>query len=154
MLIAKVIAHALGIESYGKWEAIGWIDHGEHKVCHRSLPFGVPPKYPNIDHWVSSNQDDYDIYFVLTTRDQTLSELSRIDRFKKPQAQVEYESIRAREFMRKLIDSDQSKFIWSYETFMYLERDYLALLYDFLGVESDFVPPIEDGNRKRFMRGS
>ena len=56
MLIAKIVTEVLGIESYGNWNAVGWIDKGNHKVCHRSLPFGIPQKYPDIEKWIIDNE--------------------------------------------------------------------------------------------------
>lgn len=147
-LIAKIISHALNIDQYGEWNGMGWTENGMHKVCHRSLPFLIPPQYPDIEKWIHDNQRDYDIFFVITTRDITLSEISRIKRFKKTSTQVQEESKRANEIIRDLIKSRQKYYIWSYETFMFLEMDYLKLLYNFLGINSDYMPALIDGNRK------
>jgi len=148
MLVAKIIADVLGVETYGQWNGVGWIDKGANKVCHRSLPFNIPPQYPDIEQWISSNQESHDIFFVLTTRDITLSEKSRINRFGKNLHQVGLESIQAKNRILNLLNSEQKCFIFSYETFMYLELGYLKELYRFLGVESDFIPKLIDGNKK------
>ena len=92
MLITRVIAHVLGIENYGDWGGGGWRDKGNHKICHRSLPFGKPPKYPDIEEWIAETERDYQLYFVLTTRDITLSETSKRERFSKSSEQVQKES--------------------------------------------------------------
>jgi len=42
--------------------------------------------------------------------------------------------------------SHQKYLLWSYESFMFLKQDYLALLYNFLDVNSDFMPELKDGN--------
>ena len=42
--------------------------------------------------------------------------------------------------------------VWCYESFMYLKGDYLRTLYDFLGVESDFVPELFDTNRSKVRK--
>ena len=156
MLVARILAHVLEIEPYGQWNGVGWNDRGKHRICHRSLPFDIPPRYPNIDQWISSNEGDYDLYFVLTTREIALSESSRMSRFKKPNDQVECESIRAREIMADIMQRDVNLFIWSYETFMFLGIDYLRMLYRFIGVESDFIPALVDGNKKKIkaLRGT
>lgn len=121
MLIAKIISHALNIDQYGEWNGAGWSDKGMHKVCHRSLPYLIPPQYPDIDKWIHKNQHDYDIFFVITTRDITISEVSRIKRFSKTLEQVQKESKRASEIICELINSGQKYYIWSYETFMFLK---------------------------------
>lgn len=148
MLVARILAHVLKIEPYGLWNGVGWNDSGRHKICHRSLPFGMPPHYPNIDQWIRNNRENYDLYFVLTTRDISLSESSRMSRFMKPKKQVEYESIMARQMMSDIIKRDVNLFVWSYETFMFLEIDYLRMLYRFIGIDSDFSPDLVDGNSK------
>jgi len=51
--------------------------------------------------------------------------------------------------MRAAINSGEKYLIWSYEAFMFLRDDYLKLLYSFLEVDSDFIPPLQDGNEKR-----
>ncbi len=151
MLIAKICSHVLGVEEYGEWRGVGWSDKGSHKVYHRSQPYHAPPRYTDIDEWIVDNKKGYDLFFVLTTRDRTISELSRIERFAKSLKQVEMESEEAKKKMTQVIHSDQPLFIWSYETFMFLGKDYLKLLYEFLGLQSDFIPPIKDANKKRIV---
>jgi hypothetical protein len=152
MLIARIIANVLNVEKYGKWDGVGWIDKGKHKVCHRSLPFNIPPQYPNIAKWISDNKRNYDIYFVITTRDLTISEVSRINRFPKTMEQVQKESKNARAVISALLNSDQKCFVFSYETFMFLELAYLKRLYKFLGIDSNFIPDIIDGNKRRLVK--
>ena len=152
-LIAKIISHALNIHEYGEWDGFNWSDKGKHKVLHRSLPSGSPPKFPNIEQCISDNIRDYDIYFVLTTRDITISENSRMDRYSKSLEQVQIESEKAKEMMAHVLHSGHKCFIWSYETFMFLRKEYLRLLYDFLDLDSDFTPPVADGNKNRITSG-
>jgi len=152
-LIAKIISHALNIDQYGEWNGMGWTEKGMHKVCHRSLPFLIPPQYPDIEKWIHDNQGGYDIFFVITTRDITLSEISRIKRFKKTSTQVQEESKRANEIICDVINSGKNYYIWSYETFMFLKKDYLILLYNFLGIDSDYMPALIDGNSKAITSG-
>jgi len=113
------------------------------------MPFGAPPRFPSIEEWISENANDYDIYFILTTRDATISEFSRVARFSKTLTEVRQDSETARTLMRKVIDSGEKNLIWSYEAFMFLREDYLKRLYSFLGVDSDFIPPLQDGNEMR-----
>lgn len=149
MLVARICAHVLGVAPFGQWNGVGWCDQGRNKVCHRSLPFCIPPRFPDIGKWIADNESDYDIHFVLTTRDITLSEISRVERFNKSFEQVRSESLRAKEIMSQIIASEQKHLIWSYETFMFLGQPYLSELYRFLEVESDFEVPLKDGNRYR-----
>jgi len=146
MLIARICSHVLNIQRYGEWNGVAWSDKGSHKVCHRSLPYGNPPQYPDIKRWVSENEKDYDLYFILTTRDITISEISRFNRWSKPIEQSQLESAKAKEIIATVINAGHSFFIWSYETFMYLEGSYLDILYQFLGVKSDFIPELIDAN--------
>ncbi|MEM8777525.1 MAG: hypothetical protein AAGF26_01370 [Cyanobacteria bacterium P01_G01_bin.49] len=153
MLIAKICSHVLGIHEYGTWDGVAWSDKGEHKVCHRSLPYGSkPPKFPNIEHWISQNEESYEVYFILTTRDITISELSRFYRFLKPLKQSQKESEKARDIMTMIINSKYKHFIWSYETFMFLKKEYLNCLYKFLDMESEFIPNIVDSNSSKVAK--
>lgn len=145
-LIAKICSHVLDIDRYGDWHGGSWSDHGLHKVYHRSLPYSNPPRFPDIAKLIAENEKDYDLYFILTTRDITISKLSRFQRFAKPYNQSQVESAKAREIITDLLNSDHKCFIWSYETFMFLQQAYLNQLYHFLGVNSDFFPELVDGN--------
>jgi hypothetical protein len=151
-LIAKIIAHALGVQQYGEWNANYVCHKGAHKVYHLSLPSGYPSRFPDIKSLIDSHRDDYDMYFVLTTRDTTISETSRLDRFRRREyARIQKETMKAREMMIEVIRSGHAFFIWSYETFIFLGKDYLNTLYAYLGLKSDFMPPLEDGNKKRII---
>jgi len=149
MLIAKICSHVLDIQGYDKWNGVAWSDRGMHKVCHRSLPYGDPPKFPNLERWILENETNYELYFILTTRDIFLSERSRFRRWEKSFQQSQAESAMAKEIISNVIKGGYPFFIWSYETFMYLERAYLECLYRFLGVESNFIPMLFDGNRSQ-----
>ena len=150
-LIARIISQALDISGFNEWRGNGWCDNGQHKVCHRSLPYQNPPRYPDIEGWILENKTGYEIFFVLTTRDITLSEISRINRFGKTAMQVHSESETAKTIIKNLINSESQYYIWSYETFMFLGIDYLKLLYGFLGIKSNFCPPLVDGNKKKLL---
>lgn len=54
--------------------------------------------------------------------------------------------------MKSIIGSEHEYYIWSYETFMFLGKDYLKLLYKFIDIESEFMPDISDGNRERIIQ--
>ncbi len=154
-LAAKVCAHALGLHAFGTWNAVGWTDgcKSGHRVCHRSLPYGTGAQFPDLGSMIAEHRDRYDIRFILTTRDRTLSELSRRARFGKSAHQVSHESDRATTIVKSILRSEWPSFLWSYETFMMLGKDYLDLLYRFLGTDSDFVPELRDGNAERLRHG-
>lgn len=147
-LIARICAHVLGIKQY---EPMGGCDfvNETHKVCHRSLPFLNPPQYPDIEDWINQNKAVYNLFFILTTRDITISEQSRARRFKKSTEQVKEESEIAKTIMTSVMENQPNCFIWSYETFMFLRMPYLQKLYQYLDLHSDFIPEIIDGNQGR-----
>jgi len=152
-LIARICSHVLKITTFDAWGGGGWCDRGEHKVCHRSLPAGDNRQYPDIEAWIAQNNKDYELYFILTTRDITMSELSRFKRFWSwSMAEFQKQSEDAREIMLTVMRSDQRCFIWSYESFMFLRGDYLQSLYAFLGVEADFLPELVDANTNKVVR--
>lgn len=145
-LIGKICSHALDIENFGDWNGSGWSNSDQHKVCHRSLPYGKKCHFPVISEWIAEYGDDYDIYFVLTTRDITISQFSRYQRWKKLSKQSTQESETAKNIMLSVMSGEQPHFIWSYESFMFLGAPYLQTLYQFLGIESDFSPELYDAN--------
>lgn len=151
MLIAKACAHALKIAEFGQWNGVGWVGKDDHKLCHRSLPYDTPSQFPDIAQWLSDHEA-YEVKFILVTRDITMSELSRFQRWGKPFEQSERESKRAQQIMKEIMKGDQPYFIWSYETFMFLGESYLKDLYAYLGVESDFMPSLVDGNRDKVAK--
>jgi len=152
-LAARLCADALGIRPFSEWDGDGWCEGESHKVLHRSLPYGDPPRFPDIGQWVALNEGKSDLYFVLTTRDQTLSEYSRLSRFPKSLSQLRSESEHARASMAEVMRGGQKYFIWSYESFMLLGADYLEDLHRFLGAESGSIPRLADGNAARIARG-
>ena len=107
----------------------------------------------SIDEWLNEFKD-CQIFFVLCTRDIHISERSRLVRgFSLSQQNLHAESQRAKEIIIDLLGRELDCFLWSYETFMYLERDYLRLLNRFLGIEADFMPTLQDGNLKFLTSG-
>lgn len=148
-LVARICAHVLNIVDFNEWDGSAWCDMGNHKICHRSLPYNIPPQFPDITKWIRDNENDFKIHFVLTTRDITISQLSRSERWSKHQEQTVRESTIAKKIMSQVMQSSFPHIIWSYETFMFLGTAYLQHLYKFLEVKSDFTPELLDGNLKR-----
>ena len=50
--------------------------------------------------------------------------------------------------IKEVKENNVSYFFWSFETTLLYKHLYLQELYKFLGVESDYVPPIYDANKK------
>jgi hypothetical protein len=117
----------------------------EHLICHRSLPFMEEAKWPPLEKW----QSVYDAHFIICTRDATISKRSVRQRFGRKPETIEEHQKRARVMIGKVLKSESKSFIWSYETFMYLQEDYFRLLCDLLGVENSyFTSNIKDANLK------
>ena len=72
--------------------------------------------------------------------------------FRKTAQDVQMESLEAKQKMSEILASDVKCFVFSYEAFIFLRKDYLSLLYKFLDVESDFMPLLKDGNKKYLRR--
>ena len=160
-LVARIISANLNRHDYAEYNGTNFnADHFPHRVCHRSLPSRNPrvPDWPNIDEWLTEFKD-YRIYFVLCTRDIHISERSRLFRSRlvpglnlTPQ-QFREDSLKARQIIIDVMGRDLDYFLWSYETFMYLGRDYLRMLNRFLEVHADFMPQVKDGNIKYLVGG-
>lgn len=149
-LTARIAAHVLGVTTFDEWDGSGWCGHEMrpgNRVCHRSLPFMLPPKWPDFDEWIENHGATHQVRFIVTTRDRSISERSRIRRFHKGPEQVTNETNTAVHMIQDLLARETSTHVHSYETMVLLGAPYLNLLYDFLGVESDFMPEILDGNR-------
>lgn len=54
--------------------------------------------------------------------------------------------------MLMIINSRHKYIIWSYETFMFLREGYLNSLYEFIGVESEFIPNLIDANIGKIVK--
>lgn len=150
-LIAKIIAHVLNVRKYTDWKGGGWAiaqtENFDNNVVHRSLPDGgLETLYPDIDEWVNK-YNNKEIYFVLTTRDQNIVALSKKRRFNRTNKDCEMNRKKSREILEYVI-ANFRYFIWSYETFLYLQESYLKILYNFLGEDSDFHIELYDGNKK------
>ena len=126
-------------------------ENDSDKIIHRSLPYHLnPPEYPDIKKWINKNKDKYQLFFILCTRDRSISEISRIERFAKTKKQVRLESNKAREIINSILEQEEYPyFIFSYETLVFLKINYLKLVYKFIGIKSDFIPNIYDANKSR-----
>ncbi|WP_417250203.1 hypothetical protein [Celeribacter sp.] len=150
-LVAKACAASLGIVGFDDWNAIGWTHGADASVCHRSLPFGTPPRFPDIGRWLSKYGDGNELFFVITTRDVTLSDLSKVETFGKSADQVAAEREKVRATIGEVMASGHPYRFVSYETLMLLGEAYWSELYDALGIPpaARVFPELKDANRKR-----
>ena len=154
-LIARILAHALGIEPYGNWNGSGWAisQRSPHRLCHRSQPYGSEGRFSDIRQWNHDNRD-FTIRYVICTRDVTISERSRRARWPGRRGTFAEQTERARSLIRDVMRTCDYT-IWSYETFMFIGADYLRTLYCSLGIESDFVAiDTVDANPKHVRRAA
>lgn len=163
-LIAKIISTALngdtgwngrGFNCCNNWECDRNNDFTkpcsevEHLVCHRSLPFGENPEWPQIEQW----KDLYDATFIICTRDASISSQSVLDRMKRSNNERLQNQKRAITIIKEIISSDSNSFVWSYETFMLLQETYLKQLYNFLEIDNNYFPKsIIDANTKYIIK--
>jgi len=149
-LAGRILAHALGIQPYGSWHGSGWAlsDDSPRRLCHRSQPYGKEGTFSDIQRWNEDNAA-FDIRYVICTRDTTISQRSRRERWpERPPGVLDEQTERARSIIREVMRTC-SFTIWSYESFMFLGADYLQGIYRFLGIESSFMPSdVVDGNAK------
>lgn len=150
MLIARTLAHVLDVADYGNWEGNGSVSNKKNKIFHTSFPTGkTEPVFPDIQKFIEEHKDTHNIYFVLTTRDETIASISTRRRFLWRKERIKKQNIISQEKMRQVIeDNNFQSFIFSYETFQFLGKTYLNELYVFLGIESNFMPDVYDANKK------
>ena len=149
MLIGSLIAKNCNLE----WDGAGIFDTDLIKFHHVSLPAGIPSQFENISDYIKEYEELGDLYIVITTRDITLSEHSRIKRFNKKEIQVREETRIATRILKSFFGKSNS-FIFSYETFMIYENDYLLKLLDFIKIELKHLineGDLVDANAKKIL---
>lgn len=148
-LIAKTLAHVMEIKEFGSWNGTRTVSNTGAKIHHQSLPskLGVNKEWLDIDEWYTEHKNDWKTYIVLTTRDKNLSILSKIKRFQKSFQDSEYEMGKAVNIMSNVINSNYRYYIFSYESFILLQKEYIQLLYKYIGINSEFCPSIKDANK-------
>jgi glycosyltransferase involved in cell wall biosynthesis len=91
----------------------------------------------------------YDVYAVLTVRDKTIAVNSKRREHTAGSHDVaEEEMEEATRILTEVLETHPRCFVFSYESLMALGAPYLQSLYRFLGVESDYMPELRDGNIK------
>jgi len=155
-LIAKTVAHVLGVADYETWNARRWARSQYTKgnnVFHLSIPSLREARHFYKGPRVWKKQfANHDLYILIPTRDQTCIDISSFRRWKISDEERQWRVDRGREMIKELLTSDVKSMVWSYETFLYLGDIYLQTLWSFLGIESNFVPDLIDGNKK-YIKG-
>lgn len=160
-LIAKVINDALDNQSWnGRGfnccddprcdRENGYITPCQPKevlVCHRSLPF--KESWPPITKWNKT----YNAKYIICIRDKNISRQSQLSRFTwKDSELLLNEEKQAIGILSDLIYNENiPTFIWSYETYLLLDKVYLHLLADFLEIPRQSfnnTPLPLNGNRR------
>lgn len=151
VFIARVISHVIGgCSRFGEWSGYGFSkDLGKDKlVLHRSVPWMRPKRF----HARLSELDELfqaydDLKYVLTARDPLISCLSKIERFGGDLEEARSDLQRGYPLFAELLN-DPRCFLWSYETMCLFGAAYFQQLYRFLGVESGFLPEVNNANAK------
>ncbi|MCH9630554.1 MAG: hypothetical protein S4CHLAM37_05550 [Chlamydiia bacterium] len=146
MFISRVIAYVLGLSE--SWEGYGMLGKpgDQTVVVHRSIPYDSGSFMALNDY--KKLLEDYKFYFIVCTRDMKISCLSAKRRFKRSASEVQSHHLKAKEILSEILNKEEA-FIWSYETQLLLKEAYYQKLYEFLEVESDYLPPhLFDANDK------
>lgn len=164
--IARVIAYVLGKDKeYKSWNGVGFLEKPRDTlapildvvILHRSQPFGFvrnkkkgkEAKYSPLKLFQEKFRE-YELNFIITTRDSTIINESRISRHKRNEEKLDVDHLKVKRILSDIIKNERC-FIWNYETQNSLGHVYFQQLYDFLGVKTDFFPPdLFDANRKYY----
>lgn len=140
------------------WDDSKKINCDVDRITFRSLPHGG---IGNGRHFVnpsafgeSAMRAGYDVRFVVTTRDKNIVQQSKTGLHCLGDAgMAANEMVEARRVLGRLIFAHGERcFLWNYETFMWLQGDYLQALYRWLGIEASEYPKLHDGNVKYILR--
>jgi len=149
--ISKIISWVVDKDkAYGDCDGYGMNGKvGDKIVClHRSQPFGKDKRFFSLSEFESLFKG-YDIYFIVTTRDGSISNRSKKKRFKHTIKEMKTHRAKSKKIIKEILESEHKSFIWNYETFMYLQKVYLNELYNFLGTKKSFpLNDIKDANIK------
>lgn len=153
-LVARTIAHAFEVSHFDAWDGMGpnAITNQIVKVQHVSLPAGNPAEFPNVREWIVGDDEDGPRVFVLTVRDNGISIRSKMRRAEGYSGltfeEAQRDNARAARLLAEISSSHRPHLFFSYEALIFLGHVYLQDLYRFLGVESEFVPPMIDANAR------
>lgn len=152
VLVAKTISHAIGVSTdFNSWNGYGYNSEigANNLVLHRSIPFMRPKMYhDDVQKEIRELKKHYSrINYILTTREPTISLISKKNRFGGTYEDGELDLEKGKTFFRQIC-GEPTCFIWSYESMQILGADYFKRLYSFYGISSDFIPEVRDANQK------
>ena len=162
-LLYKILSMANNIKKVShdvvdEWE-INKITYNKdtHLVCFRSLP-SYPKgtgkrRFTNIlDLYKNLEKTGYLPYIIIPVRDPLCVEKSKTRNHTKNKEISEEEINIAKKQISAIIKSNVRSFIFSYETFMFIGRDYLYLLSSFIEEPLHLKLSLINGNRKYIKR--
>ena len=147
--LAKLLTTALGLEwSFRSLQQFPTTEKDKrlpNKVFHASLPAFPDHKFIDIEAFEKNNKKFYErIDYVVCTRDITISEQSRRQRWpKRDFSLLEEHRQKAKSIIEHVLTTKRSM-IWSYETFMFLKHQYLVRLFNFLEIDLKNIPDLND----------
>lgn len=149
VFIGKVVSYVLGkCDSFGAWNGYGFNGEiGDQLVIlHRSMPYGRPKRWHDNPEEIKEIFVDYQMRFVICTRDPTISQLSRTQRFGGSFTAYSADTSRATSLFAKVM-ARYPFYIWNFETMLTLGNSYFDDLYKWLDIKSEFYPTVKDANR-------
>ena len=150
VFISKIIAYSLGAtKNIDDWNGYGYCNSikSDIKILHRSQPWGGRNKYFTLQQF-NEEFKGMDLYFILTTRYQEFSNISKKSRFNSSDKDIVNNLSQSKFILSEIIESNEKYFIWNYETMLYLNEVYFDLLYNFIGSSIKHYPKCIDGNIK------
>lgn len=150
VFLARVVSVVLGkCAKFGDWSGYGW--NGEQGddliIIHRSMPFTRNPKkwWSELEQEIEA-LESYSKEFIVCTRDLNISKLSRLKRFGGTLDKYHDDDRKARGIFFELLARERC-FVFSLESAIALEGAYYKILFEWLGVSSNFRPNVFDANR-------
>ncbi len=154
VFIARVISFVIGhCRTFGEWNGYGFNDSigADKLVLHRSIPYMRPKIFPSLPEILGPLAGYDRIRIVLTSRDRSIMAQSTMRRIGGTAEEAAADLATGDALFAKLLERDDV-FLWSYELMNAFGAPYFQRLYRFLGVQTDFVPPVRDENAK-YIKG-
>lgn len=121
-------------------------------ILHRSLPFFEDSYLTRTEY--KTLFKNYDIKYVITMRDISIVNTSKMRRFKRSANTVKINYEKSKVILADIMRYERY-FIWNYETMIYMGDIYFHELYKFLGTDSTHIPnSVENGNLKYLKSAS
>ena len=123
------------------------INNQEIILFHKTQPCNTVDYFTELGDFKNKYKND-DIYFIITTRYNIITNITNSNRFNRTELQNQDNSKKCKEILGDIIKTEKY-FIWNYETMLFLKEVYFETLYKFLELDLNYIPnKIEDGNLK------